>query len=186
MNFVQPIRDREKLNEMKLELKKNCLRDYILFLTGINTGLRISDIVKLNRDDIRTKNNEMKSHIVVIEKKTKKTKRFPLCNNLFEELGEYTRNMKQGEYLFKSQKGENKPITTTQAYRILKESANRIHLTEVGTHTMRKTFGYFHYKQYHDVALLQQIFNHSSPNITLRYIGINQDEIDKSYYNFSL
>jgi integrase len=51
---------------------------------------------------------------------------------------------------------------------------------------MRKTFGYWHYQQYHDVAMLQTIFNHSSPSITLRYIGINQDEIDKSYRDFSL
>ena len=51
---------------------------------------------------------------------------------------------------------------------------------------MRKTFGYHHYQQYHDVAMLQEILNHSDPSITLRYIGISQDEIDKSYYNFSL
>ena len=51
---------------------------------------------------------------------------------------------------------------------------------------MRKTFGYFHYKQYKDIALLQQIFNHSSPSISLRYIGIDQEEIDKSYEGFSL
>ena len=51
---------------------------------------------------------------------------------------------------------------------------------------MRKTFGYWLYQQYKDVALLQEIFNHSSPSVTLRYIGINQDNIDKSYMNFSL
>lgn len=51
---------------------------------------------------------------------------------------------------------------------------------------MRKTFGYFHYQQYHDIAMLQAILNHSSPSITLRYIGISQDEIDQSYSNFSL
>ena len=51
---------------------------------------------------------------------------------------------------------------------------------------MRKAFGYWHYQQFHDVALLQTIFNHSSPSITLRYIGINQEKIDDSYRNFSL
>ena len=94
--------------------------------------------------------------------------------------------MYSGEYLFKSQKGNNRPISTSQAYRIIVTAGNNIGLTEIGTHTMRKTFGYHHYQQYHDVALLQEIFNHSSPSITLRYIGISQDEIDKSYYNFSL
>ena len=57
---------------------------------------------------------------------------------------------------------------------------------KIGTHTLRKTFGYHHYKKFKDVALLQKIFNHSSPAITLRYIGIDQEEIDESYNNFIL
>lgn len=186
MNFVEPIRDKNKLEEMKNELKKKGTRNYIMFYTGINSGLRISDLVKLNYDNIRNPDGSMKSHIIIIEKKTKKIKKFPICNGLYAELEKYTRNMKPGEYLFKSQKGENKPITTTQAYRIIVAAGARIGLTNIGTHTMRKTFGYWHYQQFHDIAILQEIFNHSSPTITLRYIGISQDEIDKSYYNFSL
>jgi len=91
-----------------------------------------------------------------------------------------------GEYLFKSRKGENKAITTVQAYRIINRAAKRIKLEEIGTHTMRKTFGYWHYRQYKDTAILQEIFNHSSPSVTLLYIGINQDNIDNLYRNFSL
>lgn len=186
MNTVQPIRDLEKLEELKEELKKKGTRDYMLFLTGLNSGIRVSDVVKLNRDDVRDENGNIKTHITIIEKKTKKVKKFPLCNNLLVEIEKYTRNMPQGEFLFKSRNGENKPITTTQAYRIIVESAERVGLKNIGTHTMRKTFGYHHYKQYKDVALLQTIFNHSSPSITLKYIGISQDEIDISYQNFSL
>ena len=186
MNYVQPIRSKEKLEEMKTELKKRGTRDYLLFYTGINTGLRISDLVKLNKDDVRDFNNNMKTHITITEKKTGKFKKFPVCNGLYEELEKYTRYLKQGEYLFKSQVGTNKPKTTVQAYRIISNTAEKIGLEEIGTHTMRKTFGYWHYKQYHDVAILQIIFNHSSPSITLRYIGISQDEIDTSYQNFSI
>lgn len=140
MNFVQPIRDKEKLEQMKEELKKGGTRDYLMFLTGINTGLRISDLVSLNRDDVRDEHNNMRSHITITEKKTKKLKKFPLCNDLLVEMEKYTRNMKPGDYLFKSQKGHNRPITTTQAYRILKATAKKIGLEEVGTHTLRKTF----------------------------------------------
>ena len=186
MNTVQPIRDREKLETLKEELKKNGTRDYMLFYTGINSGMRVSDIVKLTRDDVRNSDGSMKQHIAVIEKKTGKQKRFPLCNGLLVEMEKYTKNMKLGEYLFKSRKGNNRPITTVQAYRIISEAAKRIGLEDIGTHTMRKTFGYWHYQQYKDVAILQEIFNHSSPSVTLRYIGINQDNIDKSYINFSL
>lgn len=186
MNLVQPIRDKEMLEKMKDELKKNGTRDYLFFYTGINTGLRISDIIQLKYNDIRNNDGSMKTHISIIEKKTKKPKKFPIVNGLYIELEKYTRDMQLGEYLFKSQKGTNKPISTTQAYRILTEAANNIGLTEIGTHSMRKTFGFHHYQQYHDVALLQQIFNHSSPSITLKYIGINQDIIDMSYSNFQL
>lgn len=186
MNCVDPIRDREKLEEMKEELKKNGTRDYIMFLAGINSGMRISDIVRLNRDDIRNTDNSMKDYITIVEKKTNKVKKFPLCNNLREELEKYTKNMKVGEYLFKSRKGNNKFITTTQAYRIIVNAGEKVGIKNIGTHTMRKTFGYYHYQQFKDIALLQNIFNHSAPSITLRYIGITQDNIDMGYKNFSL
>lgn len=186
MNSVEPIRDREKLEEMKEELKKNGTRDYLMFLTGINSGMRVSDIVKLNVNDVRNPNGTMKEHISVIEKKTKKLKKFPLCNSLLVEIEKYIKNMEQDEFLFKSRKGKNKPITTTQAYRIIVNAGERVGIKNIGTHTMRKTFGYHHYKKFKDIALLQEIFNHSSPSITLRYIGVNQDRIDVTYRNFSL
>ena len=140
MKLVQPIRDKNKIEEMKEQLKKNGTRDFMLFYTGINTGLRISDLVKLNRDDVRNKDVSMKTHITIIEKKTKKIKKFPIMNLLLVEMEKYTKNMQEGEYLFKSQKGNNKPITTTQAYRIIVSAGENIGLTEIGTHTMRKTF----------------------------------------------
>ena len=158
----------------------------MLFYTSINSGMRVSDIVKLTKDDIRNLDGTMKQHITVTEKKTGKQKRFPLCNGLLTEMERYTRNMQVGEYLFKSRKGENKAITTVQAYRIINRATKRIKLEEIGTHTMRRTFGYWHYRQYKDIAILQEIFNHSSPSVTLLYIGINQDNIDNSYMNFSL
>lgn len=186
MNSVEPIRDLEKLEEIKEELKKNGTRDYLMFLTGINSGMRVSDIVKLNVNDVRNSNGTMKEHITIIEKKTKKLKKFPLCNNLLVEMEKYTRNLEQGEYLFKSRKGKNKPITTTQAYRIIVNAGERVGIKNIGTHTMRKTFGYHHYKKFKDIAILQEILNHSDPSITLRYIGINQDEINRAYKTFCL
>lgn len=186
MNTVQPIRDKDKLEELKEKLKKNGTRDYMLFYTGINSGMRVSDIVKLTKEYVRNADGTMKRHVTVIEKKTGKRKRFPLRNGLLAEMEKYTKDMEMGEYLFKSRKGENNPITTVQAHRIINRAAKGIGLEEIGTHTMQKSFGYHHYQQYKDIAILQEIFNHSLPSVTLRYIGINQDNIDKSYMNFSL
>ena len=82
-----------------------------------------------------------------------------------------------------------KMVYSTQRINILfKEIKTKYNLKidHFSTHTMRKTFGHHHYKQNNDVALLQKIFNHSSPSITMRYIGIAQEELDESYINFEL
>ena len=56
----------------------------------------------------------------------------------------------------------------------------------IGTHTMRKTFGYWYYKETRDIASLQMILNHSHPEITLKYIGITDEEIENSLSRFVL
>lgn len=65
MEFVEPIRDKRKIELVKVFLKKNDFRDYMLFLMGINSGLRISDILKLKVSDVRGK-----QYIEVKEQKT--------------------------------------------------------------------------------------------------------------------
>jgi integrase len=93
--------------------------------------------------------------------------------------------MDDEEYLFKSLRSPF-PIKRIQAYKILNRAAKKIGISEIGTHTLRKIFGYHFYQRTKDVALLQGIFNYSSLLITLRYIGINQDIIDEAVDDFSL
>ncbi len=182
MEFVQPIRSKEKIEEIKSVLKENGTRDLLLFLMGINTGLRISDLLKLKVIDIRGK-----SHVEIKEQKTGKVKRFPILGNLQSMLEEYTRNRDLSEYLFKSRNGENKPITRVQAYIILNNACRKCGIQDrIGMHSLRKTFSYHHYKQFHDVAILQYLLNHSSPSITLRYIGITDDNVEKTLQQFEL
>ena len=180
MNTVQPIRDKKTIEAMKRELLKSGTRDYMLFMLGVNTGLRISDILKLKVSDVKNK-----SHITLTEDKTDKAKRIKI-NGLKQELDNYIDGLQADDYLFQSQKGDNKPITRIQAYRILNKAADKLKLDEVGTHTLRKTFGYHFYQKTKDVALLQELFNHSAPSVTLRYIGINQDIMDKAMDDFIL
>ena len=85
-----------------------------------------------------------------------------------------------------TQKTLHGPISRVQAYRVLNDAARELKLDEIGTHTMRKTFGYWHYKQHKDIAILQDIFNHSAPSITLKYIGINDDVKDNTLKDFFL
>lgn len=181
MELVQPIRDKAKIQEVKDILKSQSMRDYMLFVIGINTGLRISDILNLKVSDVKDK-----THIIIKEQKTGKNKRFLINSSLKKEINAYIKEMNDDDYLFQSRKGDNKPLTRVQAYRILNNAASQVGLDEIGTHTLRKTFGYWHYKQYKDVAILQDIFNHSAPSVTLRYIGINDDIKDKTIENFYL
>ena len=181
MTSVEPIRNKEKIELVKRILKENGTRDYLLFLLGINIGLRISDILKLKVCDVKDK-----EYITIKEQKTGKRKRFPITNSFKTALEEYIKGKSYYEWLFPSQRG-NKPITRIQAYRIINNACFKAGIfTNIGTHTLRKTFGYHFYQETKDIALLQCLFNHSAPSITLRYIGINQDIIDTSLRAFAL
>ena len=179
MKEVQPIRSMEKIQEIKKRLAQNGSRDVLLFTMGINTGLRVSDLLSLKVGDVKGK-----GEYLLREKKTKKNKRI-LLHAVRKDIEDYTFLKPDDEYLFASRKGEG-PISRVQAYRILNKAAHDVGLKEIGTHTLRKTFGYHFYRTNHNVAMLQQLFNHSSPAITLRYIGITQDEIAEEWERFAL
>lgn len=181
-HLVESIKRKEDIEAVENYLAERSERNRLIFAMGINSGLRISDILSLNVSDVYGK-----SYIEIREQKTGKYKRFPLNQKLCSLLAEYTDGMINSDKpLFTGKKLGR--LNRSQVYRFLNEACKAVGLTDinVGTHTMRKSFGYFFYKQYNDVALLQKILNHSSPAVTLRYIGISQDEIDTSYINFNL
>ncbi|UOE54927.1 site-specific integrase [Cytobacillus oceanisediminis] len=180
MNFVQPIRDPELIREIKRFLREDSERNYMLFVTGINSGLRISDILQLRVSDAK------KPYFNIIEQKTQKKKRIEMTPGLRKEFKDYIERREDHEFLFKSREGVNKPITRSMAYKILRRAADQVDLDDIGTHTLRKTFGYHFYKQYKNVAILQKIFNHSDPKVTLGYIGIDQDEMDRAMKGFKI
>lgn len=178
---VEPIRDPEKIRSMKEYLLHQSYRDYFLFTFGINSGLRISDILPLRVMDVK-----YTEHLRVKEKKTGNVRKIKMTAALKQEIEKYTRGMADSDYLFPSRKG-NRPIGRETAWRIINEAAKACGVEgPIGTHTMRKTFGYHFYQQTKDVAMLQQIFGHSAPSITLRYIGIHDDMIDEVLETFSL
>lgn len=189
MNYVEPIRDSEVLSNMCLYLKQDNDRNYIMFLIGIYTGIRISDILKLRVKDVidlssKKDKRKVKKQIVLREQKTSKQKIIKINPILRAPLEAYVQDKELYEYLIKSRQGFNKPISRKRAYEILKELGEMFNIYNLGCHSMRKTFGYHYYKQTKDIALLQKIFNHSSPAITLAYIGIDQDRMDKAYSTF--
>lgn len=181
MNYVEPIRDPELVRDICIYLKKNNPRNFIMFFLGIYSGLRISDILKLRVADVKNKNS-----INIREKKTGKQKIYTINPMLKKELKTYCENKPLSEYLIKSRQGDNRPLSRERAYQIIKEIGELFGIPDLGTHTLRKTFGYHHYNQYKDVVMLQKIFNHASPAITLKYIGYEQENINNSIKNFKI
>ena len=180
MTTVEPLRNIESIKKLEKYFAKHSPRDLLLFTIGTNCGLRISDIVALNVGDVRNK-----SHIQIIEKKTGKFKKFPINDRLKPMIEDFVKGRRNAEPLFLSHWRHR--LDRVTAYYLIRDACEKAGLQErIGTHSMRKTFGYHHYQQFKDVVILQKIFNHSSPQITLRYIGVEQDQIDYSYSNFIL
>ena len=180
MGTVEPIRLKSDIRKVEAILAEQNDRDLLLFTLGINCGLRSSDILSLNVDDVKNKN-----YIQITEKKTGKFKKFPINSKLKPMFKNYIKGRNSDSPLFESI-FKNR-LERVSAYYIIRRACEKAGLeVKVGTHTMRKTFGYHHYKKFRDIAMLQKIFNHSSPLITLRYIGIEQEQIDKSYTDFIL
>ncbi|WP_338754913.1 site-specific integrase [Bacillus sp. FJAT-52991] len=176
-NSVEPIRDPEKIREMKEYLLHKSYRDYFLFTFGINSGLRISDILPLRVMDVRDT-----EYLRIREKKTGNIRKIKMSAALKQEIEKYTRQMADSDLLF-----DKGPIGHETAWRIINEASRSCGIEgAIGIHTMRKTFGYHFYQRTKDVAMLQQIFGHSAPSITLWYIGINDEMVDRVLEDFSL
>ena len=181
MNFVEPIRNEQKFRDIQAYLKRTNVRNYIMLITGTYTGLRISDVLRLKVSDVKNK-----KFIYIREKKTSKQNIIELNPLLLKSYKEYCVDKPDDEYLIKSREGINQAITREQAYLILKKVGEEFGVENLGTHTMRKTFGYHYYRKTKDVATLMKMFNHSDPSITLKYIGVVQDEMNRARREFSI
>lgn len=188
---VEPIKDIKDIQRIKQYLlgKKN-KRDYLIFVLGINVGLRIGDLLSLKIKDVLDLDSKIIADSVHIrEQKTKKIREFRLNKAAKEAVNFYLDTLLSyaGEdYLFKSRRGTG-PITTRSAYRIIKTTLRDLHIKgNYGTHSLRKTFGYHRYNNGIKLETLQKMFNHSSPAVTLRYIGITKEVIADAYNSVNL
>ncbi|HPD39005.1 MAG TPA: site-specific integrase [Mesotoga infera] len=197
MEEVQPIRDTKKIDAMKSIMKgESNYRDLLLFTLGINTGLRISDILALKWSSFINGGSRLLKagdQLNVMEIKTKKVKTFVINKSVAEALKLYYDSLDSvspEDPVFlsrKTAKGELKPITRIAAWQMLNRYANMVGLDEgIGTHTLRKTFGYHLYKKGVALEYIQKMLNHSSPAITLRYIGITQEQLNDIYVELNL
>lgn len=187
MSTTQPIRDRKQLEQFKeyYKTKRPDYRNYALIILGLNTALRISDILHLTLENVYN-GKKVRTHITIRERKTGKENRIFLNDCVRQMLAAYrkvlikTRMYKSGNpYLFPSPRSEGQPLSRFQAYRIISAAADGVGIEDtVSCHSLRKTFGYHAWKQGKDPIVIMVLFNHSSLNITKRYLCLEQDDKD--------
>lgn len=193
MSQTKPIKNLDEMQAFKdyyLTNRKN-LRNYALIVLGLNTALRISDLLRIKWSDVYDfKKNTYRKHLEIKETKTGKQNRIALNVNVVSSLELYQSSLtdvSMDTYVFPSPKNKTCHLSRFQAYRIVKQAADAAEIDEViGCHSMRKTFGYQASKQGVPPALLMSIYNHSSYQITKRYLDIDQDDKDEAFTKINL
>lgn len=196
MSTTKPIKDKKTLESIKnYYFTLENYRNHSLIILGLNTALRISDILDLKWENVYDYTNHcFKKHICLYEKKTKKESIIALnqaalssLELLLEETIRKGDFPKKELYIFSSRKHTNLPISRSQAYRIVRDAAQACGYSEhISCHSLRKTFGYYAWKQGVSPVMLMNIYNHSSFQITKRYLGIDQDERDNIFLNIEI
>jgi len=189
MKMVYPLRERKQIEIVKSYLKSKSIRNYLMFQIGISSALRISDILALQVKHIWN-HKKPAEYIEVNERKTGKYKRFLITPNLAKAIKEFAsaNDMSDpGSYLFRSREGENKPITRQQAHRILDHACDMCGISDkFGSHGLRKTWGYFAFKQGISLDYISIALNHRSIAETKRYLGLLQEDLDDIYVQINL
>lgn len=193
MSTTQPIRSYEELQQLKnyyLDIKPN-LRNYTLISLGLNTALRISDLLNLQWKDVYSfEKKHFRYHMIIIEQKTGKENCIALNHSAQNALEKYRTSVSDiypTLYLFQGKGKENVPLSRSQAFRIIKHAAEALQMEQhISCHSLRKTFGYHAWKSGIPPAVLMKIYNHSSFEITKRYLGIEQDDKDSVFLKLNL
>lgn len=183
---VEPIRDEKVIKQIKRKLKSSP-RDYLLFVLGINNGLRISDLLEIKVKDVN--NLEIGETLPIIEKKTGKDNVLMVNGAIHEALHLYLKSttLKDTDYLFQSrnndENGNPKPLARETVSKMVKNWTAGMN-GNYSTHSLRKTWGYFQRKKFGvSFEIICKRFGHSSPVITMRYLGIENKEVNDILLN---
>ena len=191
MSSTQPIKSVKQLEQFKKYYQEVSpdSRNYALIILGLNTSLRISDILRLHIADVWDfRQHCFNRHIEIAERKTGKNTSIYINREVRQALSScHLTSLDPDDALFPSHKYKGSPLSRYQAYRIIKKAAIYAGLPEhISCHSLRKTFGYHAWKQSVPPAMLMDIYNHSSYQITKRYLGIDQDDKDQVFEKIRL
>lgn len=192
MSTTIPIKSKEDIKTIKEYFLANKeYRNYAMFVMGINTALRISDILKINWGDVYNfKREKYYAHLELVEQKTHKKNVIFLNKNVTDALEVYRKKQNPSDpqmKIFSSRLDPYKPLSRNQAYLVIRQACENNNIEgHISCHSLRKTFGYHAWKMNTPEALLMNIYNHSSVEITKCYLGIGQEDKDDVYNNIKL
>lgn len=198
---IKSLDDIYRISEWFISRKR--YRDNMLFIVGINFGLRVSDLLTLRFSHLIDDEFRFKTTFPILEKKTKNTRktkknRYITINDaVIDAVTLYLENtpgVRLSDYMFRGESnncGANQPMHRNSVERILKEVGKAVGIeAHMATHTLRKTFAYHQMlisgNDPRRLLLLQKIFGHSTSAQTLDYIGITTEEIEKAYMELNL
>ena len=178
---VEPIKSWAHIKKIR-SLLRNHPRNLAIFNIGINTNLRASDLISLKVGQVRYL--KPGDSLILREIKTGKVRTITLnqtCFRTIQELLKYESTIDES-YLFRSKKGKGQ-LSANYLNALVKKWTNQIKIRgNFGSHTLRKTFGYFHRTQLGtDIPTLMRMFNHSTQRQTLEYLCIQPEEIKNAY-----
>ena len=186
MNFVEPIRDRRKIAQIKNILRgQERWRDLLLFTVGINSALRVSDLLQLQVGHLCDSSGDAYEKFTIREQKRGKRNEVAINDAIAEALHGYLEgypaaNGHSDNFAFFNTKTMNyrEPIQRGHAWKIISELCESVGLRgDYGTHTLRKTWAYHARLSGVDLTLIMQRLNHNSLAYTKRYLGITDDEL---------
>ena len=187
MNFVEPIRDRKRIAQIKNLLRgQGRFRDLLLFVVGVNTALRISDVLRLRVGDFLDEKRRIRRRFWIREQKRGKRHEVVVNESIRAAFSEYLAVYPEvaqtpEHFIFFNTKTRDctQPIKRGQAWKFIRAVCREIGLPgNYGTHSLRKTWGYHARQQGVDLALIMHKLNHASLVYTKRYLGITDAELE--------
>lgn len=162
----EAIKSKEQLEQIADYLKVRNKRNYIFFILAVSTGINLSSLVSLSVGEVRGK-----SHLEIGNTTIRK---IPVSKDIRNLLREYTKGRAASSYLFENYRNPNKPLNNVYILGVLRKAYKELGMT--GTYSLRKTFGYWYYKEHKDICSLKYVLGHNSAIDSLNFIGWNDKE----------
>jgi len=192
MREVEAVKTSEQRQQVEAHLAALGTIYADIWKIGVNTALRISDLLSLTMDNVRNLDTD-KPSLNIIEQKTGKHRKIVVNQSALAVMQCRLANHPGDVWLFQTdavnrdRRGPPKPINRRSVSRVFEQVGRRVApKVALGTHSMRKTRGYAMHKAGRSIESIAKVLNHSSPAVTMRYIGLVQQDIDESYMEFEL